>query len=182
MILRGPLSPNMSQGGWGCCRDTYCIERVKKNFVLQRCIWMKAHLPLRDRNPNTYNFDPGMTLTLEWAWPWDDLGHINTISLSWQKNLASNSPKHFTKVTLTLIFGLDIDMVQMFHHTKNEVSVFKSIQKLWPEQTDTQRVRKHYLPACAGGKINLNDNYSIIINVLDYTPNWSTCLWRKSRL
>ena len=32
---------------------------------------------------------------------------------------------NFTKVTLTLVFKLDLDMVKMYHHTKNEVYMLR---------------------------------------------------------
>ena len=62
---------------------------------------------------------------------------------------------------MTLILKLDLHMVKMYLHTKNEVSMSR-VQKLWLEQTETQTDRhtdtqtdrqdqEHYLPAYAGG-------------------------------
>ena len=95
-------------------------------------IWTKTNRPLQDRNRNTLPFDSGMTLTLKWPWPWDDLDldhHINTSSWSYPKNLVSNSQnKHFYQSDLdlhpmTLVLKLDLDMVKILYHTKNEASM-----------------------------------------------------------
>ena len=62
---------------------------------------------------------------------------------------------------MTLILKLDLGMVNIYLHTKNEVSMSR-VQKLQPEQTETQTDTqthrhdwKHYLPAYARGKIAL---------------------------
>ena len=41
---------------------------------------------------------------------------------------------------MTLILKLDLDMVKMYLHTKNEVSMSR-VQKSWLEQTETQTDR-----------------------------------------
>ena len=108
-------------------------------------IQTKANYPLWDRNQNTLPFDSGMTLTLKWLWPWDDLDldhHINTSSWPYPKNLVFNSQnKHFYQSDLdhhpmTLIPKLDLDMVKILYHTKNEVSVSKHSKVIG--QTDRQ--------------------------------------------
>ena len=62
---------------------------------------------------------------------------------------------------MTLILKLDLVMVKMYLHTKNEVSMSSSSKVIaWTDSnTDTQTHRhtdrhdqKHYLPAYAGGK------------------------------
>ena len=62
---------------------------------------------------------------------------------------------------MTLILKLDLDMVKMYLHTKNEVSMSRGSKVIaWTDrqtdtQTDTQTDRhdwKHYLPTYAGGK------------------------------
>ena len=61
---------------------------------------------------------------------------------------------------MTLILKLDLDMIKMYLHTKNEVSMSSSSKVIaWTDRnTDTQthrqthrHDRKHYLPAYAGG-------------------------------
>ena len=57
---------------------------------------------------------------------------------------------------MTLILKVDLDMVKMYLHTKNEVSMLRGSKVIaWTDRnTDTQTDRhdqKHYLPAYAGG-------------------------------
>ena len=61
---------------------------------------------------------------------------------------------------MTLILKLDLDMVKMYLHTKNEVSMSRGskVIALTDRNTDTQthrhtdrHDRKHYLPTYAGG-------------------------------
>ena len=62
---------------------------------------------------------------------------------------------------MTLILNLDLDMVKMYLHTKNEVSmssgskVIAGTDRNTDTQTDTND-RKHYLPAYAGGNYMKN--------------------------
>ena len=62
---------------------------------------------------------------------------------------------NFTKVTLTLVPKLDLDMVKMYHHTKNEVSMSRHSKVIaqMDIQTHTQRQTawKHYFAVYAGG-------------------------------
>ena len=67
---------------------------------------------------------------------------------------------------MTLILKLDLDMVKMYLHTKNEVSMLSGSKVIaWTDrntdrQTHTQTDRhdqKHYLPAYAGGNKNSLD-------------------------
>ena len=57
---------------------------------------------------------------------------------------------------MTLILELDLDMVEMYLYTKNEVSMLRGSKVIaWTDrntdrQTDTHD-RKQYLPAYAGG-------------------------------
>ena len=73
-----------------------------------------------------------------------DLNHINTLK---QNNLGSNSQNgQFYKSDLdlmTLVLTLDLDMIKMYHHTKNEVSVmaFKSYSLY--RHTDRQTHRQY---------------------------------------
>ena len=89
---------------------------------------MKAICLLWDRNRNTLPFDSGMTLTLN---HYDLDHHINTSSWSYPKNLVFNSQNmHFYQSDLdlypmALVLKLDLDMVKILYHTKNEVSMSK---------------------------------------------------------
>ena len=51
---------------------------------------------------------------------------------------------------MILVLNLDLDMVKMSYHTKNEVSISRHSKVI--ACTDIQTVRKHYLPAYARGK------------------------------
>ena len=55
-----------------------------------------------------------------------------------------------------MVLKLDLDMVNMYHHTKDKVSMSrhsKVVAQYGQTHTDTQRQkRKHNLPAYAGGK------------------------------
>ena len=78
---------------------------------------------------------------------------------------------------MTLILKLDLDMIKMYLHTKNEVSMSSSSKVIaWTgrntdRQTDTETDtqthrddRKHYLPAYAGG----NKLYKKRVDVQNY--------------
>ena len=84
-------------------------------FNEQECLSIEGHCLLWDRNPNTYSS------ILESPRPWDDLkleDYVSTIAWSQQKNLVSNKQNSFNQS------DLDLDMVKMYHHAKNEVSVY----------------------------------------------------------
>ena len=115
-------------------------------------IQTEANCPLRDRNRNTLPFDSGMTLTLQWLWPWDDLDldhHINTSSWSYPKNLLFNSQnEHFYQSDLdlhpmTLVLKLDLDMVKILYHTKNEVSMSEHSKVIARTDRHTDRHTQH---------------------------------------
>ena len=81
---------------------------------------------------------------------------------------------------MTLILKLDLDMVKMYLHTKNEVFYVKgfkiySLNRQTDRQTDTQTHRhdqKHYLPTYAGG------NKHQIKKVLCQTLHNSTLMFK----
>ena len=68
---------------------------------------------------------------------------------------------------MTLILKLDLDMVKMYHCTKNEVSISgrskviaqTDIQPDRQAHTRTQTVQKHYLPTYAGS----NKQHNLIL-------------------
>ena len=57
---------------------------------------------------------------------------------------------------MTLVLKLDLDMVKMSYHTKNEDSMSRHSKVIacadTDRQTDIQTVWKHYLPSYVGGK------------------------------
>ena len=70
-----------------------------------------------------------------------------------------------TLYPITLILKLDLDMVKMYLHAKNEVSMSRGSKVIaWTDRntdTDTQTDRhnwKHYLPAYAGGNNEIIKN------------------------
>ena len=76
---------------------------------------------------------------------------------------------------MTLILKLDLDMVKMYPHTKNEVSMSSGSKVIaWTDrntdrQTDTQTHRhdqKHYLPAYAGGNNCVLPHQRVVHNFL----------------
>ena len=101
---------------------------------------MKVNRPLQDRNLNTYNLilkRPQNDLDLE--------VHINILSWLQQKNLGSNSQNdQFNKNDLdlgsmALVLKLDLDMVKMSHHTKDEVSMSRHSKVIACTDTQTDR-------------------------------------------
>ena len=66
---------------------------------------------------------------------------------------------------MTLILKLDLDMVKMYLHTENEVSVWSGSKVIaWTDRGDRQTDRhdwKHYLPTYMGGK-----------NVVSFWKTW----------
>ena len=133
----------------------------------QECIRSKAQHQLQDRNPNNSicfwkDLDLKMTWTSKQPWPWyyiDVDGHINIISWFWKKKLVSNSQNsQFYKSDLdldsmTLVLKIDLNIVKMYHHTKNEVSMSWHSKVIACTDGHTQAVWKHYLPAYAGWNI-----------------------------
>ena len=122
---------------------------ISKCEINKNAFQSKAHLPLVDRKSNTHN------LTLELPWPWDDLDIVYDLDLRHIK------PGPFRKISIFLMYDLnidpvtltfehDLDMVKMYHHTKDEVSVptdLKVIAKTGTHihiHTHTHNM-KHYL-------------------------------------
>lgn len=64
---------------------------------------------------------------------------------------------------MTLILKLDLDMIKMYHHTKNDVSMLNHSKVIaWTyRQMDTQTLEKHYISAYAGG-----NNEGFCVNAL----------------
>ena len=60
-----------------------------------------------------------LTLEFPWPhlWPWPQTSQTK---LNW---CSDSKISIFKKITLTLILKLDLDIVQMYHHTNNEASV-----------------------------------------------------------
>ena len=57
-----------------------------------------------------------------------------------------------TLTQMTLILKLDLDMVKMYLHTKNEVSMSKGLKVIaWTDKQTHRHDWKHYLPAYADG-------------------------------
>ena len=116
------------------------LNSCKYIIIPSISIWTKANCQLWDRNPNTYNLilkrcqndlDLEMTLTFD---------HIKTMQ---QKNLGFNSQNdQFYLDPVTLVLKLELDMVKMYHHTKNEVSMSRHSKVIacTDTQTDTQTV------------------------------------------
>ena len=53
--------------------------------------------------------------------------------------MSSSQNDQFYKSDLdpmTLVLKLDLDIIKMYHYTKNEISVCQGIQRLYPEQVD----------------------------------------------
>ena len=75
---------------------------------------------------------------------------------------------------MTLILKLDLDIIKMYHHIKNEVSMprhpkviaqtDRQIHRHTHRHTDRQ-YEKHYLPAYAGGKNSCFPELDIEIHV-----------------
>ena len=55
---------------------------------------------------------------------------------------------------MTLLLKLDLDIVMMYHHTKNEVSMSRHSKVIARMDRHTDRqYKKHYLPAYARGNM-----------------------------
>ena len=89
---------------------------------------------------------------------------INTSSWSYPKNLGFNSQnKHFHQSDLdlhpmVLVLKLDLDMVKILHHTKNEVSMSKhstvivQTDRHTDRQTDTHTDSMKTIPSRIRGR------------------------------
>ena len=93
----------------------------------------KAHLPLVNRKWKQLQFDLGVTLT--------SFMTLTSHKLNQVKLMSRYQNKHFLRDDLdldpmTLILKLDLDMVKMYHHTKNEVSMSTPSKVI--AQTDRQ--------------------------------------------
>ena len=85
-----------------------------------------------------WNWCPGAKLafSMKWPWPWsNDIGITLTLFMTFTSD-KSNQVKTDVQVAklafswddldlgpMTLILELDLDIVKMYHHTKNEVSM-----------------------------------------------------------
>ena len=88
---------------------------MKLRFAVIECL-SKAHLLLAERKPNTYN----LTLTLiqlwHYLWPWPQ---TNQTKLNW---CPGKKISNFHDLApMSLVRKPDLDLVEMYHHTKNEV-------------------------------------------------------------
>ena len=82
---------------------------------------------------------PAYNLILAWPSPQKNSDLENTYDAHSKRIWCLAVQKaHFTKITLTLMLKLDLDMIKMYHHTKNEVSTSR--------QTDTHTDSTKTLP------------------------------------
>ena len=80
-----------------------------------------------------------MTLTMVRPWPIYDLDLTqNQMKINWCPGGKMSIFLDLDLDPMTLMLKLDLDMVKMYHHTKNEVSLSTHSKVIAPEQTDTQ--------------------------------------------
>ena len=86
-----------------------------------------------------------MTLTLT-QWPWPNLWpwpETSQTELNW---CSGSQISIFHEMTLTLILKLDLDIVKMYHHTKNEVSMSTGSKVIAWTDTHTDMMKTLPLP------------------------------------
>ena len=101
----------------------------------------KSRLPLADRKLNTYNLTLVWPWTHLWLWP-----QTSQTKLNW---CPSSKIRHFPWDDLdpmTLILILNLDMVNIYHHTKNQVPMSNYSKVV--AQTDTYTHRDWHTDRC----------------------------------
>ena len=132
-----------------------------------------SHLPIETQTLTIWPWnDLDLDMILTWLWPWPQLSHTKS---NWCRgSKISIFYDDLDLAPMTLIPKLDLDIVKIYHHTKNwssYVNCLKSYspkrqthgQTDWHTHTDTHR---HYenitSTAYAGGKYGFCIYYAVI--------------------